>query len=510
MAKEKKKSKPGKLNELKTVEDPKDLKEQKNIENFKKQDELEELISKLPGEVILDLNDSEDDKIPLDPETGLDPEELEKELEDLKDLVQDEIDKMMEENPESEWDDIVKEAADKKLKRTISPSVKMCDCCGDVEVDEDEIYCEMCLETMQHYPFEGWKALIPIITIALLALSFSLTAISWSVFSSTAKAEKFVREGKFSSALAMYDSINTEIKVTDRNFGQKYLYNQVRIYDKIGIEAYEQLNVFIEENYTAKNLDNPCNKKVKNIKLKIDNFGKLYEIFELRAYSASSYEAFEKAFDEDVAKDEYDSVFVNYFKYVAATFLDESTESKNKIIDKIREADPDFKSLYLSLYAETALDAKDYDKCIAYANDLQKTNAESAYPYVYKAIAYRLKGDIAKASNACNEGLKVAPMNSNMNYQMAVVCLLQGKNETAFTYAELAFNNATDMNTFESAGNLYALCSGLKGDKEKYESAVEALKYYNISLSKDVTEVLEGNKKVEDIFAKGKGDFTWG
>ena len=115
-------------------------------------EELLELVEALPGEVILDVNPPEDDKIPLDPESGIDPEKLESELSDLKDLVQNEIDKMMEESPDKDWKDIVKEARDAKLARKTSTG-KLCECCGENEVDEDETYCESCLETMKHYPF---------------------------------------------------------------------------------------------------------------------------------------------------------------------------------------------------------------------------------------------------------------------------------------------------------------------------------------------------------------------
>ena len=82
--------------------------------------ELEKLIESLPGEEIpIDVNPDGDDKIPLDPESGLDPEQLETELNDLKDLVQGEIDKMLDENPDAEWTDIVKEAKEDKKKRRV-------------------------------------------------------------------------------------------------------------------------------------------------------------------------------------------------------------------------------------------------------------------------------------------------------------------------------------------------------------------------------------------------------
>ncbi|MBQ2500564.1 MAG: hypothetical protein II522_03770, partial [Clostridia bacterium] len=194
--------------------------------------ELEKLIESLPGEEIpIDVNPDGDDKIPLDPETGLDPEQLESELNDLKDLVQGEIDKMLDENPDAEWTDIVKEAKEDKKNRKNKGNVKLCEVCGENEVGEDEQYCEHCLDVMKHYPFSWWKYLIPVIAIVLIFLALSYFAINFSVFKGTVSANKLIKAHKLDSALSAYDKLNAEIKVTDENFGGRYLRYQVGLYE---------------------------------------------------------------------------------------------------------------------------------------------------------------------------------------------------------------------------------------------------------------------------------------
>ena len=265
----------------------------------KKMDELEELVKELPGEEIpLNVNPEDDDKIPLDPKTGLDPEKLESELNDLKDLVQGEIDKMMEDNPDASWKEIVKEAKDGKANRK---NGKLCECCGENIVDDDEQYCESCLETMKHYPFSWWKLIIPVIAILLIILSFSYFAISFPIFKETVSANKLIAAGKLDSALSAYDKINAEVKVTDDNFGGRYLKYQIDLYEKMGIDSYEELSKFIDKYYTESQLAKWNNKSVKAEKEKIASYQKLYEYFNDVYNTVKTYDEFETAFDKKVA-----------------------------------------------------------------------------------------------------------------------------------------------------------------------------------------------------------------
>ncbi len=470
--------------------------------------ELEQLVSDLPGEVIADLNvnPEDDDKIPLDPETGLDPQKLEEELEGLKDLVQDEIDKMMESNPDAEWTDIVKAAKEEKDNRH-NHTGKLCECCGENYVDDDGVYCEDCLETMKHYPFEWWKLIIPALTVVLVVLSFSFFAISWPVYSETAAAQKLVAEGKLSSALEAYDKINAEIKVTDENYGDKYLLNQVKIYETIGIDEYESLSKFIDKYYVGNEINKRWNAPVRQARDTINSYQKLYEIFETAMSSSSDYKSFEKNFDDLAGS--YDEAFVYYYKYVAASSFGEKTALKMELLNKIKEESPESKTLYLPLMAESALAEGKYDEMISIANELAEINCESPYSWWYKIVAYRLQGNIPKASNACNEALEINPDNAIINYQMAVICLLQGKTETATTYASTAYENATTLNSFLSSASLYSLCSQLKGDEETVKSINEEVDSYGYDISEDVAAVIDGSKKIEDIFMKGTGDFEW-
>ncbi len=449
-----------------------------------------------------------DDLIPLDPDTGIDPEQLESELNDLKDLVQDEINKMMEENPDAEWNDIVKEAKEEKANRG-KVGKKLCDCCGVNVIDEDEDYCDDCLEGMRHYPIEWWKWIIPFVVIALMVLAFSYFAISFSIYKSTVSANKLVKAGKLNSALETFDNINTEIKVTDKNYGYRYLGYQIDLYNKLGAEAYEDESTFISTYFPGTEVYKKRAAKALKAKENIEDFSELYNTFNKLYDPDGKFEDFIKEFDKAIKGCHYNEGHVYYFKYYAATYYGEKTEVIREYAEKVRDTVPKEKSLYLPLLAEVALNEKNYDEMLSLASELKEFNSDSPYVYMYQAIAYRLQGNLPKALSVCNDGLKVQPTNSLVNYQAAIVNLLDGQTEIANEYAQDAVGYATDVNTFVSASSLAYLCASLVEDAETADAILGQLSEYGYELSTDVDQILKGTKTIEDVFTKEMGDFTW-
>lgn len=452
--------------------------------------------------------DTDDDKIPLDPETGLDPEQLKSDLEDLRDLFQGEIDKMMD-GTDADWKAIVKAAKDEKLAARSGAKVQLCDCCGERPVNDDGIYCDECLEGMKHYPFRWWNWFIPVVAVIMIFLSCSFFAISFSVYRQTVEAQALVKQNKLVSALEMYDSINAEIKVLDDNYGYKYLRNQVEIYDAIGIDAYEDLNDFIDSYYAGTALSKKRNAYVSNVLQDIKSYTKLYSCFEEAYEDAKDYESFVTAYDALVSEKGYNKALAAYYKYYASLVYNESADVQKSNVDAIKNADPDMKNLYLPLYAELALNEGKYDEVLSYAAEMENCNSENIYVWLYRTIAYRLEGNITLAANACNKGIELDSDDANINYQMAIISLLQGQNKTALHYAEIAYANASTKNTFVASGSMYALCAALNDDSEAYNTVVEEAKSYNYDISPDVKEITEGRKSIEDVFAAGKGDFEW-
>lgn len=414
---------------------------------------------------------------------------------------------MLEENPDTEWKDIVKEAKDGKAAK--KGGKKLCECCGENEISEDEQYCESCLEVMKHYPFSWWKYLIPVLAVVLVFLSLSYFAISFSVFQGTVSANKLIKAGKLNSALAAYDKVNAEIKVTDENFGNRYLKYQTRLYDKLGIDQYDNALKFIEKYFEGSKIDRAYNKDVKAQRDKIKSYEALYSKFTDAYNSSDSYEEFVKNFDEATESGDYDPAHLLYYKYYAANVMGEDTKVMRENVEKIKEVSPESKTLYLPLLAEISLNEGKYDDMVKYADELKEVNSESQYVYLYKSIAYRFKGDLTNAAKACNDGLKVSPADSLLNYQMGIISLLSGKDKEAFQYAATAYEQAQTANSFVSAASLYSLCAQRIGENEVAESIETEVMQYGYPLANEVSKVISGEMTIEDLFLSGKGDFTW-
>ncbi|MBO4446271.1 MAG: hypothetical protein J5782_04925 [Clostridia bacterium] len=422
--------------------------------------------------------------------------------------MQGEIDKMLEENPDAEWSDIVKEAKEDKKNRK-NKTKKLCECCGENEIDEDEQYCEDCLNVMKHYPFVWWKYLIPVFAVVLVFLALSYFAISFSVFQGTVSANKLIKAGKLNSALNAYDKINAEIKVTDENFGSRYLKYQVGLYETLGVDQYDNALKFIEKYYDGTKIDKRSNKDVKAFRDDIKSYEKLYEKFTTAYSAADDYKTFVEVFDELTKLADYNPAHIYYYKYYAANVMGEDISVMRENVEKIKEVSPESKTLYLPLLAEISLNEGKYDDMVKYADELKSVNAESPYVYLYQAVAYRFKGDLAKAAKALNDGLKTSPANSLLNYQMGIVCLLQGKQKEAFSFAATAYEQADTANAYVSAASLYSLCAQLIGETEVNESIIAEVEQYGYPISDDVQKVIDGELTVEKLFTEGKRDFSW-
>ncbi|MCQ2487010.1 MAG: hypothetical protein MJ129_03675 [Clostridia bacterium] len=402
---------------------------------------------------------------------------------------------------------------------------KTCALCGENEAEPESDYCEECTAKMKHYPFEKWQYLIPLMAVFFLVFSILFNTVNWSVFSGTAKAQKFVRNRQYYSALAKYDETNSAVVDAGGNYGINYLRNQLKIYDKLGITSYSDMNAFLGSHYSDNDMERFYNGYAKKEKDKLKAYSDAYEYFSVAANNddSDSFEALIKNYDKEIKGKGLNEAFVNYYKYYACLVFEKDEKTQLKYVDKIAEQGKDYENLYLPLYTEIALNGKDYDKALSYCNQLEKLNAEDPYAFIYRTVAYRMQGNLVKASKACNDGLKINSLSSALNYQMAVICLLQDNLQLAEAYAETAHEQAATANNFVSAASIYSLIAQLR--QAKYEAAGDKthalneksivdsinaeLEEYGYSMSPDVAKIISGKKTVESVFAKGTGDFAW-
>lgn len=440
--------------------------------------------------------------------------ELEAELESIKDLMQTQVDKLLE-NPEtSDWNELVKTASREiKESKQAKTQVDLCEVCGenpkDKTVFEGNPYCTQCRELLKKHPYKFTEFIMPVLVVLLLFLSSWQLAMDWGIFKSVAGAQSLVRQKKLYSAMEAYDDVNVQIKVNNKALSKKILSNQIMIYNKAGVEYYESIESFVNKYFSGENLNLPSNRTIKKVMNDIDDFNKVYELAGESFQSAKDYKSFVKSFDKAIKDDEkikYDESLVEYWKYYAAFAFDEKNEIQLKHLKNMEKISTRYSSLYLPNLAQLALAMKDYENVYKYCDAMESNNLENIDAKAYKATAYRLQKDFANSKSVIKEGLKIDKTESQMNHQMAILLLLDGKPKEAKLYAKTAYENAKMQHTFILSGNLYALCAHLDGDSQTYTELEEEL---GEQFSKDVVSIVEGSKSVEDVFLKGEGDLSW-
>lgn len=401
----------------------------------------------------------------------------------------------------------------------------VCECCEEVELPENETYCDTCLEYMTHHPFDWADFSFPVVALMFLALAITMVVLLWAPYHGAANAQQLARQDRLSSAVSAYSENNTLLTEKNQKEGVWYLSRQAKIYEKIGVQGYSDANNFLTGYYTAASLKKPWNHTAKALSARIEAYGNCYTYFSNAASSedAKTFDGFLKAFEQELKGKTYEKADADYYRYYASTIYGEDASVQKKYIDAIASAGKDYENLYLPLYAEAALNEKNYEKTLEYTTQMLHRNKEDSFAYAYRGVAYRMTGNLPKAYNAINTGLTYDAESPSLNYQMAVYYLLSGETKLAEACAETAYNYADSMNIYLNAGSLYGLIAEQRSKElEKagkqdaaeeqhliYTGVVEEMKEYDYAMSGDVAKVLSGKTSVEDIFLKGEGDFTW-
>ncbi len=386
-------------------------------------------------------------------------------------------------------------------------------------MEQENPKAEAAVKTEQQDPgkFDWWTFFIPVIAAIFLAFAILFLVNGWSVFSGTAVAQKRAMQSRPVSALAKYQEVNNTIDQSNGRFtyGSKYKKNQIKLYNKMGLAYIDYMGSFINNHYSPRDLKAPGNGYAKKMQKKYSQYNEAITAFQnamQSSKSAKDYKGILAAFDKSVG-DKVDPSILNFFHYYAALMTGQSSSTQREALDGIKD-----KGFRNTLEAEYSLNNQQWSTAQKYTDKMLKRNKEDSIAYGYKAYAQRMSNDLEGAEKTVNTGLRIDATSGPLNYQMAVIELLNGDYKMAEEYAYQAAAYGTNDETI----SLYGLSAELRSQQYKkagntkkaeeedkiYKSMLSMLDQYGAKASPDVQKIISGKKSLADVFLKGKGDLA--
>ncbi|MBQ7116725.1 MAG: hypothetical protein IJN88_00790 [Clostridia bacterium] len=463
-----------------------------------------------------------------DEEASEEKEELYEELENIRDMFQQELDRASAEEYEDgmliqelENHDELSEEYDTDEQEI--PPEDLCQCCEEKirfkELGDDYPYCEDCRNAMKKYPLRKSGILAALIAVILFLASIYISYPYLNDAMTVADASANYKSGNIMSALQTYYSYfngaKSAEKISNRAFSEI-----IAGYNKLGYQANgaELINVY----YTEDQLKRPWNKKYADTVKEATVLTETYEaVSEVTADALSGKDFdFDKVMAElDALKEakpleegksqvteKYNEVFIEYYKFVLMSIKEKPLSEQLDQLKYIDSIGAGQEWVYLSNYCATAARLGD-EEAVNYSFDkLLEINKEDNTAYISKASLYRFmeNPDADKMIAVCEEA-KAALGASDVSYKhpLAIAYLIKGEGALALEEIKGLFSagNYTVQNC-----NLYALVGLYNGDKEIYEDMKELLSGYGYEISELVTQYKKGKITIEEIIKDQGGD----
>ena len=448
---------------------------------------------------------------------------LAQELEELRDMFQQELDKATEEaeNPEEsliqELDEIEEAQEDDSEEEFTG---RLCEICGEnpcaEEYGEDYPYCEECRNIMKKYPMRASGILMSILMIAVfIATAYAGTEYLES-FMSVSEYAAYYDTGRVMTALNGYYSYNSTAQAD--KISMKAVKDSIEGFVKTGYIS--DATTLIQQVYTEDQLKLPWNKKyakiVESAEALTESYytiadiitpvlnGEDFEYDEVMAQLDALYEAK----DEEGNAVEINAVFLEYYRYVVMSVLGKDNADLLAQLEKAAAADKDgnLQWVYLSNYATVAAKSGDLKLTEALYNKMLDTNREDTAAYIALASYYRFAEtpDADKMLEICEEA-KANAYQGDISYMpyMAIAYLLKGEGAVALeTMEEYMSMNGYTVQTC----NLFALCAAYNGNDEIYNEMKSVLETSGYELSILVEKYKNDKITIEEALTDMGGD----
>ncbi len=445
---------------------------------------------------------------------------LAQELEELRDMFQQELDKATQEaeNQETliqELDEI-QETHDEVEEFT----GRLCEICESnpcaEEYGEDYPYCQECRNAMKKYPMRASGILMTLLMIAVFIASAVAGTEYIESFMSVSEYAAYYDTGRLMTALNGYYAYNSSAE-SDK-ISMKAVKDSIEGFVKTGYVS--DATALIEKVFTEKQLKLPWNKKYAKIVEDADMLTESYYIiseiitpvlngeeFDYDKVMAELDALYEATDDEGNSKG-INPVFIEYYRYVAMSVMKKEPTELLAQLEKAALADKDgnLQWVYLSNYANLAAMCGDLELTELLYDRMIGTSREDVNAYIALASYYRY-ADTPDADKMLEilEDAKANAYREDISYMpyMAIAYMLKGEGAVALETMEQYMSMSGY--TVQTC-NLFALCALYNGDEEIYSEMKEVLETGGYEISPLVEKYRKDKITITEALTDKGGD----
>lgn len=444
----------------------------------------------------------------------------------------------------------------------------LCIICGENKKGEESDYCPECEAALykSKIPALAWISGLAVICVSVFA--FVIAALVSAPALQAAKGESAAAENRWYTAYAEYSQVSTYVDEITSILGSQTPFVQAgRGVDEKIIESYAKARSPLDAVYMAMMIHGETAiKDFKGISEYVELYDDFYENYALMGETvdamlegADQNETF-AALEAFKGAEGINEVYRNYFLYSAADFYKLGYKEQLKYIEAAdaaaKEQGEDFSWLYYLEIADVLCQEGEYEQALKYADVLAENDKNNYRAYdlkmkiafvtgnsdeASKILAefkannegydseysiesgfYRCAGDMEKSRLICEEGIGENSFSAEIHRQLALIYLMDGNYTAAFDEAFTADSNASYMANYymDSSGytpqldNTIYLCANLckNNNLTDSENAVyidQILEYYQtFEPSKQVSQILSGEKTVEEVLTEGVCDLA--
>ncbi len=449
--------------------------------------------------------------------------DIREELEQLKDMFQQELDKSLRGEDDTDDGMLIQELDEitEDADEDAEPE-NPCECCGERPCSEAHgegyPYCDECRELMKRYPLRAGGIIASILMIISLVAGVYFNYSYMEDVSAIVNASSNYKAGYVVDAMYEYYNYFNGSR-TGSKPSMRAVREAAECYKLTGYmsDAADIITTY----YSSTALKMPWNINLKKtVELSKELSESYYAITAIvnPALSGEKFDYDKMMADLEALRDvnplengtgsitAYNEIFIEYYKYVIMSVNKEPIEAQLEQLKKIDEIGKGYEWSYLANYCSTAAlvgDKETVDSCF---DRIMEINRQDTAAYNAKASYYRFleTPDADAILDICKQAQENAYANDYNYYQYYTIgYLLKGEGALAMEKIEALMKTGS----YSVQGcNLYALCGLYTGDESIYTKMSSLLSSYGYEISELVTAYKNGEMTLIEVLQDKGGD----